>query len=93
MNMNGRHMKMSIQYYIAFQLLLKNHQNKLDLVTFKKIFHTLLFLIPALAVNAQESATIFGTLKNAKGLALQDANITIVGVAGGTKSGKDGKFT
>ncbi len=65
----------------------------MDLVNFKKIYHTLLFVIIAGTVNAQESATLYGTLKNAKGLALEGANITIVGVSGGTKTTKDGKFS
>ena len=44
-------------------------------------------------MHAQETATIFGTLKNKKGEAMENANIAIVGEPGGTKSDKNGNFS
>lgn len=43
---------------------------------------------------AQERATVSGIIKNAKGEALENANVAIVGVAGsGTNTDKNGKFS
>jgi len=47
----------------------------------------------SLGIYAQETATISGTLKNEQGEALENANIAIVGVAGGTKTDRKGKFS
>jgi hypothetical protein len=47
----------------------------------------------SLAAYAQETATVSGTLKNEKGEALENANIAIVGVTGGTKTDRKGKFS
>ncbi|MDG1475579.1 MAG: carboxypeptidase-like regulatory domain-containing protein [Vicingaceae bacterium] len=47
----------------------------------------------SLGIYAQETATVSGTLKNEKGEALENANIAIVGVAGGTKTDRKGKFS
>ena len=47
----------------------------------------------SIGIYAQETATVSGTLKNEKGEALENANIAIVGVAGGTKTDRKGKFS
>ena len=51
-------------------------------------------MLVTLGVFAQETATVTGTLKDKNGVALENANIAIVGVAGtGTSSDENGKFT
>lgn len=47
----------------------------------------------SIGIYGQETATISGTLKNEKGEALENANIAIVGVTGGTKTDRKGKFS
>ena len=62
-------------------------------MTLNRILYIIIPLFLSLGVFAQEKATVTGTLKTAKGDALENAYITIVGVANGTKSDKNGKFT
>ncbi|MDB4534220.1 carboxypeptidase-like regulatory domain-containing protein [Vicingaceae bacterium] len=61
-------------------------------MTLKRIIHIIILLLISVGAYAQETATISGTLKNSKGIALENANITIVGVSGGTKSDRNGRF-
>ena len=62
-------------------------------MSLNKILYTLIILLFSLGAYAQETATISGTLKNEHGEALENANIAIVGVAGGTKTDPKGKFS
>jgi len=62
-------------------------------VILKKVSFISILLILSIATKAQETATIFGTLKNVKGEYLESANVAIVGVAGGTKADKKGYFS
>ncbi len=58
----------------------------------KKILHIVIFIFVTVGAYAQQTATVSGTLKNSKGVALENANISIVGVSSGTKSDRNGKF-
>jgi hypothetical protein len=62
-------------------------------VALNKIIYILILLLTPFGLLAQESATVTGVLKNTKGEPLENANIAIVGKAGGTQSDKNGKFT
>lgn len=62
-------------------------------MSLNKIIYTLIILLFSLGAYAQETATISGTLKNEHGEALENANIAIIGVAGGTKTDRKGKFS
>ena len=59
----------------------------------KRIIHIIIFILVALGVQAQETATVSGTLKDVKGNPIENANISIVGVANGNQSDKNGKFS
>lgn len=61
---------------------------------FKKIVYTVVLLLFSLVANAQETATVSGSLKNKKGKPLEEANIVIVGKASTpVRTDKNGKFS
>ncbi len=62
-------------------------------MTLDKLLYTIVIMFVSLGINAQEIATVSGTLKNKKGEAIESANIAIVGKSGGTKSDKNGNFS
>jgi len=62
-------------------------------VALSKILYIIILIFVTVGVSAQKTATVSGTLKNLKGEVLENANIAIVGVAGGTKSDKKGDFS
>ncbi|PCI94144.1 MAG: TonB-dependent receptor [Flavobacteriales bacterium] len=59
----------------------------------KNIIHIIIFILVSVGVQAQETATVSGVLKDAKGNPLEGANIAIVGVAKVSKSDKNGNFS
>jgi hypothetical protein len=61
-------------------------------VILKRILHIVILIFVTVEAYAQQTATVSGTLKNSKGVALENANVSIVGVSIGTKSDKNGKF-
>ena len=66
---------------------------RIDLVPLNKILYTIILMLFSIGIYAQETATISGTLKADNGEALENANIAIVGVAGGTKTDRKGKYS
>jgi len=63
-------------------------------VTLNKVIYIIILLFVSFGAYAQEKATVTGTLKNAQGEPLENANIAIVGIAGsGTNSNSKGKFS
>ena len=58
----------------------------------KRILHIVILIFVTVGAYAQQTATVSGTLKNSKGVALENANVSIVGVSIGTKSDRNGKF-
>jgi hypothetical protein len=61
-------------------------------VILKRILHIVILIFVTVGAYAQQTATVSGTLKNSKGVALENANVSIVGVSIGTKSDRNGKF-
>ncbi len=59
----------------------------------KNLVYTIAFLLLCLGLNAQQTATVTGILKNSKGEVLENANVAIVGTSTGTKSDQSGRFT
>lgn len=60
---------------------------------FYRLLYIIITLFAFVELNAQQTATVSGTLKNAKGEALENANIAIVGKSGGTKTNSKGEFS
>jgi hypothetical protein len=60
---------------------------------FRKAIYILFFILFSAVLSAQETATISGILKDKEGIAIEGANIAIIGETGGTTSDKDGKYT
>jgi len=61
-------------------------------VPLNKILYTIILMLFSVGIYAQEIAIISGTIKNGTGEILENANIAIVGVAGGTKTDRKGKY-
>ena len=62
-------------------------------MNFKKIIFIIFLILVYSRVYTQETATISGTLLNAAGEPLENANIVIVGESGGTKSNVNGSYS
>ncbi len=59
---------------------------------FKNIVYTIIFLLLCLGLNAQQTATVSGVIKDNKGEALENANVAIIGSTTGTKTDQAGRF-
>ncbi|MGB0882392.1 MAG: carboxypeptidase-like regulatory domain-containing protein, partial [Vicingaceae bacterium] len=62
-------------------------------MSLNKIIFSIIIVLFAATSIAQETARVSGTLKDEKGKVLENANIAIVGVAGGTKTDRKGNYS